>query len=124
LFVRAIRGATTVVNNDSKEILDNTQELLNEILIENDLKVDDVISIVFSLTKDLNAAFPAVAARKMGWSDVALMCTNEIDVPGSLEKCVRVLLHINTNKSNREMKHVYLRDAKVLRPDLVEQNKV
>jgi chorismate mutase len=120
LFVRAIRGATTVENNVDTEILDNTRELLNEILIKNDLKLDDVISIIFSLTKDLDAAFPAVAARKMGWTEVALMCTNEIDVPGSLGKCIRVLLHINTEKSNKEINHVYLKNAKVLRPDLKE----
>ena len=119
-MVRAIRGATTVVNNNKSEILDNTQELLNEICIRNGLKQEDIVSIIFSLTKDLDAAFPAVAARKMGWTDVALMCTNEIDVAGSLEKCVRILIHINSDKSNNEINHVYLREAKVLRPDLLD----
>lgn len=118
MLVRAIRGATTVDNNIEFEILENTEELLKAISLRNDINQDDIISIIFSLTKDLNAAFPAVAARRMGWTNVALMCTNEVEVPGSLEKCIRVLVHINTEKSNEDIKHVYLKGAKVLRPDL------
>lgn len=118
MLVRAIRGATTVNNNNENEILSNTEELLKEINARNSLETVDIISVIFSLTCDLNAAFPAVAARNIGWKDVALMCTNEIDVPGSLKKCIRVLIHINTEKSNEQIKHVYLKGAKVLRPDL------
>ena len=117
-MVRALRGATTVINNDSAEIIEETRILLNEITDRNNITQDDIISIFFSVTKDLNAGFPAVAARQLGWTEVALMCTNEIDVPGSLEKCIRVLMHINTEKKNHEMKHVYIKGAKILRPDL------
>ena len=81
---------------------------------------EDVISIVFTVTRDLDAAFPAVAARQIGLTDIALMCMNEISVPGSLEKCIRVMIHFNTDKSNSEIKHVYLNRARILRPDLVE----
>lgn len=87
------------------------------------MKEDDIISIIFTVTNDLNAAFPAVAARNLGWTSIALMCTNEIDVPGSLKKCIRVLLHVNTDKKNDEIKHIYLNNAKVLRPDL-KTNKI
>ncbi|AEV68457.1 chorismate mutase [Acetivibrio clariflavus] len=118
-MVRAIRGATTVENNDAVEILRETEKLLTEIYEKNKLKEEDLISIIFTVTNDLNATFPAVAARNLGWTSVALMCTNEIPVPGSLEKCIRVLMHINTDKRNDEIKHIYLNNAKVLRPDIV-----
>jgi chorismate mutase len=117
-LVRAIRGATTVENNNMNEIIDETKLLLVKIVEENELVEDDIISIIFSVTKELDAAFPAVGARQLGWTNTALMCTNEINVPGSLEKCIRVLFHINTTKSNNEIKHVYLKGAKALRPDL------
>lgn len=117
-MVRAIRGAITVETNETNEIIDATKELLSEISQANKLVEEDMISILFSVTKDLDAAFPAVAARQMGWTDIALMCTNEISVPGSLEKCIRVMIHFNTEKSNKEIKNIYLKGAKVLRPDL------
>jgi len=116
--VRAIRGAITVPENTKDAILEGTRELLNEIINRNNIKQDDIISIIFSMTNDLNAVFPAVAARELGLTDVPLMCSNELDVPGSLKSCIRVLLHLNTDKANSEMKHVYLRNAVVLRPDL------
>jgi len=118
-LVRAIRGAITVDNNTAEDITEATKVLLEKIIEKNNVPIDDIISIIFSVTKDLDSAFPAVAARKLGWTDVALMCTNEIYVPGSLEKCIRVLMHINTEKSNKDIKHVYLKGAKVLRPDLI-----
>jgi chorismate mutase len=118
--VRAVRGAITVENNDSAEILNETNILLKEIIDRNNLNKDDIISIVFTVTKDIDAAFPAVAARQIGLSNISLMCMNEISVPGSLEKCIRVMLHFNTDKSNSDIKHVYLNRAKILRPDLVE----
>lgn len=116
--MRAIRGAITVEENTRDSIILNTKELLSKIIKKNEICEEDIVSIIFSSTKDLNAAFPAVAAREIGLTSIALMCTNEIEVPGSLERCVRVLIHINTDKSNKEIKHVYLKNAKTLRPDL------
>ena len=119
--VRAVRGATTIDNNTVAEIVKETKHLLSKIIEENSINKDDIISVIFSTTSDIDATFPAVAAREMGWTDIALMCTNEMEVPGSLEKCIRVLMHINTEKSNKEIKYVYLGKARALRPDLTEQ---
>lgn len=121
-MVRAIRGATTVESNNEQEILGRTCELLQSMTEQNGIIKEDIISVIFSVTTDLNAAFPAVAARRLGWTDIALMSTYEIDVPGSLQKCIRVLMHLNTEKSNRELKFIYLKEARKLRPDLFEQN--
>jgi len=118
--VRAIRGATTVEKNSVEDIMHETKKLLMEIVQANNINKDDIISVIFSATKDINAAFPATAAREMGWTDIPLMCTNEMDVPGSLEKCIRVMMHINTDKSNSQLKHIYLKEARKLRPDLVK----
>lgn len=120
--VRAIRGATTVEANEKKDILEATRELLKEMIEQNSILKEDIISVIFSVTADLNAAFPAVAARELGWTDIALMCTYEIDVPGSLEKCIRIMMHINTEKSNNELKYIYLQGARKLRPDLFDQS--
>lgn len=119
--VRAVRGATTVEDNDKTQIIDETKLLLQRIIDENNINEDDIISIIFSVTNDLNAAFPAVSARELGWTSIALMCTNEIDVPGSLKKCIRVMLHFSTEKRNNEIKSIYLKGAKVLRPDISKQ---
>lgn len=121
-MVRAIRGATTVEANDEREILNETCELLQGMLEQNGILKEDIISAIFSVTADLNAAFPAVAARRLGWTETALMCTYEIDVPGSLQKCIRVLMHIHTEKRNDELKYVYLKEARKLRPDLFKQS--
>ncbi len=118
VLVRAVRGATTVLNNSKDEILYETRILIKTIMEKNNIKMDDLISIFFTVTKDLNTAFPAFAAREFGLTNVSLLCTNEIDVPNSLEKCVRTLVHFNTARSNSEIKHVYLNDSKQLRPDL------
>lgn len=118
LAVRAIRGAITVEKNEKQDILKETKLLLEKIVQENNIDEKDIISIIFSVTNDLDAAFPAAAAREIGWTNVALMCTNEINVPGSIVKCIRVLMHINTDKNNSDIKHVYLKGAKVLRPDI------
>ncbi len=118
MLVRAIRGAITVPENTREAILEGTRELLVEIIKRNSVEIEDLISIIFTATNDLNAAFPAVAARELGITDVSLMCTNEIDVPGSLRQCIRVLVHFNTVKANSEINHVYLKGATVLRPDL------
>jgi len=106
-----------VEKNTAEAILAATRELLELIVEANDLKVKDVASAIFTTTPDLTAAFPAKAAREMGWRDVALLDAQEIPVPGSLERCVRVLIHWNTEKSAAEIRHVYLRGARTLRPD-------
>lgn len=118
--VRAIRGAITIDNNTKQEIYEATEELLNEIIKSNEIQQNDIISIIFTVTKDITAAFPAYAARKMGFTNIPLMCSHEMDVPGSLKKCIRILLHFNTEKSLDEVTHVYLKGAKILRPDLAK----
>jgi chorismate mutase len=116
IYCRGIRGATTVTENTRAEILSATTELLQLIIRQNDLKSEDIVSAIFSLTEDLDAEFPALAARTLGWTEVPLLCAREIPVPGSLGKCIRVLLHVNTTRSQAEMRHVYIRGAVNLRP--------
>ncbi|MEO7022109.1 MAG: chorismate mutase [Ktedonobacteraceae bacterium] len=117
MYCRGIRGATTVEHNQREEILAATTELLQLIISRNALQAEDVASVIFSLTEDLDAEFPAVAARSMpGWTEVPLMCMREIPVPGSLRKCIRVLLHVNTTRSLTEIQHVYIHGAVNLRP--------
>lgn len=117
--VRGIRGATTVSENTASEILEATKELLQEILTRNGLaEFDEIVSAIFTTTPDLNASFPAEAARGLGMNAVPLLCATEIDVPDAMRRCVRVLLHVNTGKHQRDMVHVYLREAKKLRPDM------
>ncbi|MEE8637523.1 MAG: chorismate mutase [Candidatus Margulisiibacteriota bacterium] len=113
--IRGIRGATTVSNNAKEEIIAATKKLLSEIAKRNQIGIKEIASVVFSVTKDLNAEFPAVAARELEWNETPLLCTREIDVPGSLPKCIRVLLHVNTDKKQNEMEHIYLREAVSLR---------
>ena len=116
--VRGIRGATTAATNSREAILEATSELLECLVRTNGVRREDVASILFSTTPDLNAEFPAVAARTAGWTDVALLCTHEMSVPGSLQRCVRILIHVNTDRPPSEMEHIYLRGARALRPDL------
>lgn len=116
--VRGIRGAITVERNDQQEILQATRELLEKLVEENKLEVEDICSVFFTVTQDLDAEFPAKAARSIGWDYVPLVCALELDVEGALPKCIRVLAHVNTCKSQRDIKHVYLRQAAKLRPDL------
>jgi len=121
--VRGIRGATSVIANHPDEILAATRELLEAIRAANPgLQPEDIASAWFTLTDDLDAAYPAQAARQMGWALVPLMCGREIAVPGSLPRCIRVLLHWNTGLPQAEIHHVYLRDAASLRPDLTQMN--
>src|SRR5438477_11064762 len=116
---RGVRGATTVTANTREAILEATKELLGEIVRANDIQAEDVASAYFSTTSELNAEFPAVVARSdFGWTNVALMCGHEMDVPGSLRMCLRILLHVNTERTQAEVCHVYLRGAAALRPDL------
>lgn len=117
---RGVRGAITVTEDDVDLILQATRELLEAIVKENaDMKQEDIGSAIFTVTDDLAATFPAQAARQMGWSMVPMMCAREIPVPGSLPKAIRVLVHWNTETPQSQIKHVYLRDAVKLRPDLV-----
>ena len=116
---RGIKGATTIERNTREAILEGTAELLQLMIEHNQIDPDDVASALFTTTTDLNAEFPAVAARRMGWTEVPLCCAHEMDVPGSLRMCLRILLHVNTDKRPQEIVHVYIRGARVLRPDLV-----
>ena len=113
--VQAIRGATTSPSNSSEEILAATTEMLDLIIKENSLNIEDIISAFFTTTQDLNAEFPPVAARKIGWVNVALMCSHEMKVPGALQKCIRVMVHVNTEKNPTDIVNIYLRDAVNLR---------
>lgn len=116
--VRGIRGAITVSKNSREEILEAARELLTAMIEANEINPEDVASATFTTTPDLNAEFPAVAARQMGWTFVPLMCGHEMGVPGSLPLCLRILLHLNTDKGAHDINHVYLRGAAALRPDL------
>ena len=120
LVCRGVRGATTVTKNDKEEILQATRELLTTLIRLNDIRPEDVASAYFTTTIDVNATYPAVAARQLGWLDVALLCGHEMQVPNSLPMCVRVLIHWNTTRSQKEISHVYLREAKSLRPDRLD----
>ena len=115
---QGIRGAITVEENTRPALLEATRELLQEVTRLNGLRVEDIACAIFSTTPDLNAEFPAVAAREMGWDRVALLDSHEMDVPGALPRCLRVLILVNTERGPNEMVHVYLRGAANLRPSL------
>jgi len=117
MYCRGIRGATTADANTPDAILAATRELLLCMIEQNDLDSADIGSALFTTTPDLNAEFPALAARELGWHDVALMCGHEMHVPGALGNCIRVLIHWNTPKTQAEIRHVYIRGARNLRPD-------
>ena len=120
MTIRGIRGATTVTADEPNLILKATRELLEEILAENvGMQAEDVASAIFTVTDDLISTFPAQAAREMGWDLVPMLCACEIPVPSSLSRVIRVLVHWNTELPQSEIKHVYLREAVKLRPDLV-----
>jgi chorismate mutase len=119
--VRGIRGATTVTANTSSAILEATAELVHEIIRRNHLESSEIASAWFTVTPDLNAEFPAYAARQSGWTAVPLMCSQEIPVPGALAMVVRVLIHYNTELPQSAMHHVYLHGAVALRRDLIER---
>jgi len=122
VMVRGIRGATTVSEDTAAAILEATEELVREIVASNTFEAEDVASALFTVTPDLRAEFPAAAARRMGWTMVPLLNFTEIGVPGRLQRCIRVLIHVNTERSQRDMVHVYLREAVSLRPDLVSRS--
>jgi chorismate mutase len=115
--LRALRGATTVENNDADAILDGTEELVREVMQRNGLHPDDMVSCIFTCTQDLNAEFPAVAARRLGLSGVPLLCAQEIDKPGALPRVIRLMLHCYADP-DAEVRHVYLHEARALRRDL------
>ena len=121
MAVRAIRGATTAEENTREAIIGATLELIKAIEDANGLKRADSISIIFTVTKDLTAVFPAAAAREFGLTFVPLLDMQAPDIDGALEKCIRIMIHINTDKTKEEINHVYLRGAKALRPDLVKE---
>ena len=118
-----IRGAITVGEDTRSEVLAKTEIMLSEIIKENGLKTEDILSILFTATNDIKSAYPAVAARGLGITDAALMCVQEMYVEGSLKMCIRCMVTVETDKPQSQMKHVYLEGAKVLRPDLVKKNK-
>jgi chorismate mutase len=120
-MVRGVRGAITVDSDEAEAILSATERLLRTLVEENGINPEDIASAFFSATPDLSAAFPAAAARRMGWTLVPLLNLPEIDVAGGLARCVRVLIHLNTERTQEEIVHVYLEGARVLRPDLIER---
>lgn len=118
---RGVRGATTVDVNTREEILARTTEMLEKIVEMNDIDIDDVASMMFTVTADLDAVYPPAAARQLGWTDVALFTTKEPPVAGSLHRTVRLLIHWNTTKKAKEIRHCYLHDAANLRPDWADK---
>jgi chorismate mutase len=119
MTIRGIRGATTVNMDDPGQIIFRTQELLETISRFNpDLRTEDIASALFTATYDLVSVHPALAARQSGWTLVPMMCSQEIPVPGSLPRCIRVLIHWNTERDQNNIRHVYLHEAVRLRPDL------
>ncbi len=118
-MIRGVRGATTVRSNTEEEIILAAEELIAHMIEGNEIQPDFVASVFISITEDLTAAFPAKALRKFaGWTYVPVMCMREIPVPDSLKMCIRIMMHINTIQPQEQIKHVYLRDAVILRPDL------
>lgn len=118
---RGVRGATTADSNSRDDILQATTQLLALMIRKNEIKSADIASAIFTTTKDLDAVFPALAARQLGWVDVPLLCMYEIDVPKSLPLCIRILIHWNTTKAQSEIEHIYVKEAVALRPDLSER---
>src|SRR6204780_1962107 len=118
--LRGLRGATTCDQDTPAAIENATQELLRSMMDLNELAHDDIVSVIFTTTRDLTSTFPATVARGIGFGDVPLLCASEIDVPGSMPKCVRILMHVYTTRSRSELRHVYLRNAQGLRDDLPE----
>ena len=116
--LRGLRGATTCDVDTPEAIEDATQELLRAVMDRNELAHDDVVSVIFTTTRDLASAFPASVARGIGFGDIPLLCASEIDVPGSMPMCIRILLHVYTTRPRNELRHVYLRNAQGLRDDL------
>jgi chorismate mutase len=118
--LRAVRGATTVGEDERGELISTTATLLTEMMRRNDISKDDLVSIVFTSTPDLKSEFPAAAARGLGISDIPLLCASEVDVEGAIPRCIRVLMHAYTDRDYTALRHVYLGEARQLRTDLPE----
>ncbi|MDI6772090.1 MAG: chorismate mutase [bacterium] len=118
MHVRGVRGAITVESNTAEAIREATRTLLAEMVRANNVETDEIAAVIFTLTTDLNATFPAEGARQMGWTAVPLLSSTEIAVPGALERCLRVLMLVNTPRAQGEIVHIYMRGAEVLRPDI------
>lgn len=118
---RSIRGATTVQADTTENVIAATKELLQSVLVSNDIASKDIVNIIFTATTDIKSAFPALAARELGLTDVPLIDCQQMMCDGALELCIRVMLTYNTQKSQRDIEHVYLHGAKILRPDLVKK---
>lgn len=114
----AIRGAITVDSNTKEDILKETETLLKEMVNRNNIDNDQIISIIFSATKDVTKVYPAVAARNLNITDAGLLCFQELNIENSLEKCIRILMHVNLDIPQKEVKHIYLKEATKLRPDI------
>jgi|SRR5690606_17598348 chorismate mutase len=123
MMMRGVRGAITVDEDSAEAIWQGTRELLAALIEANGIEEEYVASVIFTTTPDLTAAFPAKAARDMGWTQTALMGMQEMDVPNGLKQCIRVLIHWNTDKRQDELQHVFLRGAVALRPDLSTDQK-
>ncbi len=121
---RGVRGATTIENDTPAEILAATKELLQLILEANRIDPGDVASAIFTTTPDIVSEYPALAARQLGWVDTALLCGHEMTVPHGLKKCIRVLLHWNTSRNARDIRHIYIKGAVNLRPDLTDLQEI
>lgn len=124
MVTRGIRGATTVEEDREGLVLQATEALIIEMVEQNDVEIDDIASVIVSTTTDVTSVFPARAIRSIeGWEYVPVMCTHEMDVPGAIQKCIRLMMHVNTNKAQREIEHIYQNEAVRLRPDLVKEDK-
>ena len=119
--VRGVRGATCAAANSKEAIVNATRQVLLRMVADNAIQPDDIASVFYSTTRDLNAEFPAIAARQLGWTDVPMMCMHEMEVPGSLPMCICVMIHWNTDRRPAEIRHVYTNGAERLRPDLVRE---
>jgi len=115
---RGVRGAVPVISNTENDILAAAERLLSELIDRNGILSDDIASAIFTTSPDINAEYPAIAARKLGWTNVALLCGHEMNVPHGMQRCLRILIHWNTDKSPEDIVHVYLDRTRSLRPDL------
>jgi chorismate mutase len=119
MAVRAVRGATSVAKDDAVLVHESVRELIIEIAEQNAVRPEHIVSAIFTATDDLRSTFPATGARELpGWRDVPMLCARELEIEGGLARCIRVLLHVETTRAREEIRHVYLRDARALRPDL------
>lgn len=116
----SVRGAITIENDNSVEVLDGTKELLDRILKANSIIIENIVSIIFSCTRDIKSVYPAEAAREMGIKNAGLLCLQEMYVEKSMEKCIRILMLVNGEKNQEDVKHIFLREAVKLRPDIMQ----